>query len=467
MKLFGGNIATETIDHQYNNDIFKNELITAIQSILDKIDSDIYRNRIEASSGCLEHMKIKDIIFKRTGIFIKFLSLGDPGASDFYNNAAVNPCRVNIFSTLQHLDMKNVILQYFTKKDIDAINNYMQPKIDALSKDQGTVDAKTGRLGGVYSKIENDCYIDFYGLYKNSRMTAGEIAAILMHEVGHVFTWTQFSNKLSMVNQTLQHIYNHRATTDSDKLFKLAYSKLKDIDRDITETEVKSMISGNTISATYNNYLFLLKNLDLNNLLLDLNASNVNTNSETIADIYSVRMGFGLEFINAMDKMNKSFAKKIFYVSSALCVILISIFAIAALLPSVSIMGVYSLLFMYVVSGMTMIECNIYKEQGGLIYKYDKERMQKVYNQLVDSVKDLSLKGEDKQRNLESLKTIKTLLDALPSDISTLDRISHILSSKARVARAYSVQQDILEKIANNDLFVKAVELELTSKGKM
>jgi hypothetical protein len=81
-------------------------------------------------------------------------------------------------------------------------------------------------------------------------------------------------------------------------------------------------------------------------------------------------------------------------------------------------------------------------------------------------VKQLGLAGVDKQAAVESLKSMKQIINSLPSDISTLNRISHILSSKARVGRAYGIQQDMLEKIANNELFVKAVELELISKGK-
>ena len=38
MKLFNtvDSLAIETIDHQHNNDVFKNELIGAAQSILDR-----------------------------------------------------------------------------------------------------------------------------------------------------------------------------------------------------------------------------------------------------------------------------------------------------------------------------------------------------------------------------------------------------------------------------------------------
>jgi hypothetical protein len=124
------------------------------------------------------------------------------------------------------------------------------------------------------------------------------------------------------------------------------------------------------------------------------------------------------------------------------------------------------MLVMFVMSGAVEVEGDVYREKEGLVYKYDKERLQKIYNQSVDSIKQLGLAGIDKQAAVESLKSMKQIIDSLPSDVTTLNRISHILSSKARVGRAYGIQQDTLEKIASNELFVKAIELELLSKGK-
>ena len=468
MKLFNvvDAIATETIDHQYNNDVFKNELIGAVQSILDKIDNDIYKNTEEASANCPEHEKIRNTIFKRTGILVKFLPIVGFELLAYRNNAAVRPLRVNLVHALDNLNLKKLLSRGLQTEHYDYITKEIKPTIDTLSKTKGTVDTKTGRLGGSYSAIENDILVDFHGLYKSVKMSAPEIAAVIMHEIGHVFTWSQFTNKMVVVNQALQHIYTSKQTMDSDKLYKVAYEQLTAIDKELTEQEIRNMISGNTISVTYSYYLFFKKNLGLDALVLDLNGHNSNSSSETIADTYSVRMGFALESLSAMDKMNKNVNRVRLYLNSILCAIMVATVICAFIIPGVSATAIATMLVMFVMSGLVEVEGDIYREKEGLVYKYDKERLQKIYNQSVDSIKQLGLAGVDKQAAVESLKSMKQIIDSLPSDVTTLNRISHILSSKARVGRAYGIQQDTLEKIASNELFVKAIELELLSKGK-
>jgi hypothetical protein len=195
VKLFNAvdSLAIETIDHQHNNDVFKNELIGAIQSILDKIDNDIYKNVEEASANCLEHEKIRNTIFKRTGILVKFLPIVGLELLAYRNNAAVRPLRVNLVHALDNLNLKKLLSRELQTDHYDYITKEIKPTIDTLSKTKGTVDAKTGRLGGSYSDIENDILVDFYGLYKNVKMSAPEIAAVIMHEIGHVFTRSQFT----------------------------------------------------------------------------------------------------------------------------------------------------------------------------------------------------------------------------------------------------------------------------------
>jgi hypothetical protein len=165
-----------------------------------------------------------------------------------------------------------------------------------------------------------------------------------------------------VINQALQHIYASKQTMDGDKLYKVAYNELTAIDKELTEQEIRNMISDNTISVTYSYYLFFKKNLGLDALVLDLNGYNSNSSSETIADTYSARMGFALECLSAMDKMNKNVNRTRLYLNSVLCAIMVATIICVFIVPGISATAIATMLVMFVMSAVVEVEGDVYRE---------------------------------------------------------------------------------------------------------
>lgn len=458
MKLFDS-ISFESIDQQYNNDVFKNQLIAVIAAIYEKIDAGIYKNTYDIVSNEIETKKIVDIIYKRTGIKLHF-DKNKKHINEAYRNAMVYFYRFNYLGSLLTIGEKAYFMEYELPKEVAQVEEALKKELDKLKKNETIVNTKTGSISGGYSNIAHDIIVDFYNLYKTDKLTPEEVAAIIMHEVGHCFTWIQFTNKINSLNQALYNIHSIKNKEDKDKVFTLAYTQLKSIDSTITEKQVKNMVEGNIITSSYAYYDFICRNTNLRNLIVSLMAINEDFNKETLADTYAARMGFASALITGMLKSYKHdrIISNIYAIFDTLIIILITA---AIAVSGGSLVALSFLLFRFIITLLDVSD-NINNQYT---YKQIKERFQKIYNEAVDSIKDIDNK-DFKREQLQSLRILRGMIDKLPKDAGLLSKIYLALNEDSRYFKAYEYQQDVLEKLASNELFVKAIELELSLKEK-
>ena len=123
-------------------------------------------------------------------------------------------------------------------------DNYHIEDQAKLTKDlvgkKGTVDLKNAKLGGIFSEYKHTMYCDIIGNL-DAGMTVPSVVAIILHELGHAFTYYEFSDRVSSTNQVMADI----ALTVKDKadkskriyLFKELATKL-----DIDEKEFNDIL---------------------------------------------------------------------------------------------------------------------------------------------------------------------------------------------------------------------------------
>lgn len=457
MKLFDNqlNIATEVIDHQYNNDEFKADLIKQFSIIKEKLDSGIYKNTIGVVLNGTETAKIAKLIKDRTGIQLKFTK-DKKIISDNANNAAINVNTFNFINPLTMKDFREYVLEIIKQgnelglKDKEVLGDDVVELLKKLSEDKATIDTKTGRVGGSYSNIAFETVIDFEGLFKTLKFTPTELAAVLMHEVGHAFTWMLFSSKMMSINAALSNIHTNRHKMDKDKLISVTFIDLKAIDKTIEEADVAKLLSDNVIMASLAYYNFIRKNTNMNNLSLNVDEYNSESNSESLADIYSIRMGF-TELFGALNKLNKKYPER-----DSLFVLVITYIAMG-LFGMLTGAGVFVAVIMVLLQALALMNTE-------MVYKNPKERLQKLINEKIDSLKGVE-DAEYKANVLEELKLMRTLVDLTPNKYGPSSKILMTIFSGFRAKNSYADQQDILEKLASNELFVKSIELEMKAKG--
>lgn len=461
MQLFQDNasIATELIDHQYNNQEFKEELIKAFSDIETKISSGEYRSTTEIVLTNKETKTIQQAIAKRIGIQLVFED--DPGIIESEKlNAGVNYYRNNIFTPLLNNTIRTLLANNLDKLSNEEVDDTDYLKyLKVIKKEPTEIDLKAGRVSGGLSKVPCRIVFDIYGLITVSKMTAGELAAILIHEIGHVFNAIYFEHKLSVLNQALYNIHTYKDLKDKEKTFKIVYSELKSVDNTLTEKQVRDILSGNIILSSFALYKFINKTTGMDNLSLDLDTKNDLYNSESLADIFAVRMGFGSDLFSALTKLKKSnveivMAGSVIIYNSLMISFLTLTFAPIIASTLFLLNGIVVLII--IMTARKTIDANI-------PYKHPKERLQKILNDYIDSVKQ-SKNPEYKKEAIEVVKTFKLLISKMPEKHSTLDKVLDTIFRYDVKPEAYATQQDILERLASNELFIKAIELELLTK---
>ena len=225
-KYVGKHIDLQSIDFQSGSFFFK-ELINFFEDLKKLKDSDEFKN------GILD-VRLSDIIKHHTGLSVKIE----------YNNAW------NDFSIeVPIIDKNNILIpsRFIGKQDnsnfIETINNS-----DKIIK--GTIDINNGKVTGVFSELESLLNLPDWGIFTNL-LNADETAAIVLHELGHLFTFFELITRTLRTNQALSSISNALIFADSPKKREVIFATAKKALKISTlDTESLSEIKDSVISET-------------------------------------------------------------------------------------------------------------------------------------------------------------------------------------------------------------------------
>ena len=82
-----------------------------------------------------------------------------------------------------------------------------QAKLIKKAKDAvGTVDLANAKVGGIFSEYQHTLWLDVVGNLTVLKLSVPEITAILLHELGHAFTYYELSDRLESTNQVLANL---------------------------------------------------------------------------------------------------------------------------------------------------------------------------------------------------------------------------------------------------------------------
>lgn len=90
------------------------------------------------------------------------------------------------------------------RKAIDRLKNYDLDKLEISTVLNGTVDMKTGKVSGFFSKIRN--YFDFSRSVLSGFFEADELAGLYLHEVAHAWTNYKYLGETMVTNVILAEV---------------------------------------------------------------------------------------------------------------------------------------------------------------------------------------------------------------------------------------------------------------------
>lgn len=423
-------LARELINYQ--NDGFKTRLV----GLFEKLRQYKYRSEAQASTELKEICKA---IFDRTGVLVSILVDTD-----------AMPAVMPVFLTNCH------VLKYVPSMTNPPSEAGLADILNDKGFFKGTIDFKNAKVSGDYSRIEAPVFFTFDLI---RQLTPGAAAAILMHEVGHVWTCFALSWRTYRASQFIAAIHNARTgrtveTTYTHTVQEAAKAMVKEGLIGTTQ-ELESLVEINDLNAqvaiVYGKVLRKMQS-DFGSLA----ASNHHT--ESLADTFATRFGFGVELAEGLDSFEKSSDEGMFayFSGTILCATIGGFIGIAAGSLVVGGIGAIALLALSVsLAGHT-------KEgiSGSELYGTDYDRVNRIRLNVVDLLKDHNLKAGTRADLLSQADALARILSRTTVTRGLLVDIANLVSSHKRETKAALELERNLEDLVANDLFVGANKLK-------
>ena len=303
----------------------------------------------------------------------------------------------------------------------------------------GTVNIKTAKVSGVFSDIKAKMYLG-KAFIQGNKYSSQELAAITLHEVGHLFTYFEFITRTVRTNQVLAGLSKILDGSENQekrevallsakkalKLDKLDLSQLKDVNTKTTQVVlIHGVVKETRTELGYN--LF------------------AESSWEYLCDQFSARHGAGVHLATALSKIYKS-QYNISYRSLAVYLVVEMIKVI--LISNLAFLGILFLVVML-------------DSQDGGGYDLPSARLKRIRDQATQYLKNKQISDVERRRILDEIESIDKLLAEMTNRKQLFTYIHEFFSKRTRDERAYRKLQYELEDIAMNDLYVKAAEFKL------
>lgn len=417
----------ESIDHQLNSKLFSR--LTAAVAYM--------RASRDYSSKNFKKSGFSDAIFEETGMRINV----ELDSSDSPNAYVFIPEIDNNNSILQ-----NVFRNFMTNDTLLDLKN-------AIGRSTvGLIDRATSRVGGAFSNIILKSCIT-KGLLTSKMFTDEEVAAVMMHECGHVYTFFERLVDTVSMNYAISAVTTRILNTEDKKIrvdliheYDAAFGiKVPDADV-IAESKSGETIATRLITESVKqrrnaegDYLYSARGFEFS------------------SDQFCARHGGGRAAVTALDKMLKQFGEVSYHswIYHVLKQIVMSIVIIAGIGVTVIFNPALLIVIMFILITSRPLEKT---------YDEPPARFARIRRELIDSLKDQDVPAEYRRRTLDDLATIDHVLSKIEYKRDLLEAIWVYLIPSGRKATAHQELQQTLERLANNDLVIAANKFKLLTE---
>ena len=394
-----------------------------------------YEEKVKYISGKV----LSDLIRKYTGLTIQTEVIPNMG-------------EVNCFCVTPDITKNNVLIEEWRKQF------YRNSDFKQLSKNidevVGVVDLVNGRVKGAFEKIAIRVFVTD-GFIRTMEFTPENKAALVMHEVGHAFTFLEFIAESAKTDFSLATATRELLqTTDKEKKITLAKS-LNDAMG--TTVDVNTIAESSDVATWYTVYI---SNKEERTRVATHTGRYSDTSAEFVADQFVTRHGGGAAMADTLAKMYKHFGRisvrdRIsIWTQYAVCSLSV-ISAIAGLSLINPILGTMGTVALFVnLKTITQYDFTY------STYTSDKDRVAKLKQELVGSLKDRDLPQDIRVSTLDAIKEIDKILKTLNDNRTIMELITIALRPDVHQAVKQEQVQKTLSTVINNDLFKTAATLD-------
>ena len=313
----------------------------------------------------------------------------------------------------------------------------------------GSVDLRNNTISGDYCEMEFILALPVNLFFGACDLKADEYAAIILHEVGHVFTTFEFISRTLTTNQVLAATSAALRTKDPEIISAVFTSAEK-----IMGMTKEQAIAFNTAKDDKSVAVILLASA-IDKSISELGKSVYDSVScEQLADQYAARCGAGKSLVIGLDKIIPLEYKnpRTSGYDAALYVILaigVYVFPILLVLLVLSLVG-------YVSHSVTD---GLFASKEDATYDNFPSRLKRVKDQLIQRLKDPALNSIEKEKLIKDIAEIEAITSKSHTDLLFFEKIAYLLKPSYRNAHKYEILQKELETLSNNSLFIQAAKL--------
>lgn len=291
-------------------------------------------------------------------------------------------------------------------------------------------------------------------------ITPIEAAAATIHECGHVFNHLEYGARLLRTNQPLFDMaVNWNKATDADERIILIGKAAKEADLDNLDPKLYGDVTDlSELIVIFNDATFNQHRSEIGSIEYDY------TMDEHLADVFTARFGAGVHiasFISRMSHMYKEgpgravrgalFAS---IMTTVLCVapapeLVVALFSTNPVVASV---------LLAVIAGVVFIS-TLASSVSNSRYDGDRERIQRMVDQMTLRLKDKSIPKEMLKTLTEEVRLAQQLADKVTNERSSSYWFAKLLSSKARARERANLIHGQFEALAYNRLILSAADL--------
>ena len=333
-------------------------------------------------------------------------------------------------------DISNIKL---TEKDLIILS-----KKTGENQIKGSVNLAKSKVDGVFSLIENRFIFSRSILDKNSKYSNEELAATLLHEIGHVFTHLEYLTRTISNNQALATLIRALDLNCSIKTKEIIFDNVNFYSKDKEDVKKKYLsatnsdmvtviVAGQAIEKTKNELGFNLYD---------------SVNCEYLADQFATRNGAGKYLVTGLEKSGsdeKSTATT----------------SLRVFLAGTLIAFLYGSTAVLTVGSFFTLSCVLVALSDSGIETYDntKSRYIRIKLQNTERLKSRSISNEIKKYYLEQNEQIDLIIKTYNDNLGFLNTISYWLKPSYRKEKDFEALQKQLERLGSNSLFDKSAKL--------
>ena len=358
---------------------------------------------------------------------------------------------------------------YMMSPDIDANNptavgiyRWFRVSEDGLRKIakargaiNGFVDLKKGTVGGVWTEFKIPLCIGMGWFNGRKYLTAEQLAAVTLHEIGHMFTDFEMMSEVCVVNCIMQAMAQDWLFSDRVKRTKLLDAATEaanmSIDPKIRDSLVTYDNADSVTTVLLSPDVFTPRSI-FGTLQLD------STTCESLADQYAARQGAGDHLAKAMlvfyDRAGMSYKKTKFaaFLSNSI-LLLYTTFGIGSLVAGVLPGAVLfaGAAFMRIIDSSD--------EQFNETYDTPRNRLRRLIVETRGTLKNQKAQAQYIKRVLANLEDLEKSMEQFSNSNRVFEGlINTVWRSRGRLVDIRR-RQEILESLGNNVLFQTAAQL--------